>query len=85
MRKTRRLVPPPQKATWADGVRFFYGVLMTGLGITILVRSLLAGIITPPAILIGLAFFAFGIYRVYVGIVRYRLFRGLRDHSMKNS
>ncbi len=85
MRKTRRLVPPPQRATWADGVRFSFGVLMIILGITILVRSILAGIFTPPAILVGLAFLLFGIYRVYVGVVRYRLFRSLKDRPMKNS
>ncbi len=78
MRRGRRLVPPPEKATWADGVRFVFGVLMIGIGIAILFRSISAGIITPPAILMGLAFLAFGVYRVYVGVVRYQLFRRIK-------
>jgi hypothetical protein len=48
---------------------------MIPLGIVILVRSWAAGIVTPPAILMGLAFIGFGVYRVYVGVVRYRMFR----------
>ncbi len=48
---------------------------MFALGITILVRSFAAGIVTPPAILMSLAFVAFGAYRVYVGVVRYWMYR----------
>ncbi len=69
------MVPPPAKATWGDAYRFGLGLLMIPLGITILARSFAAGIFTPPAILLGLAFVAFGIYRVYVGVVRYRMYK----------
>ena len=71
----RQLVPPPAKATWGDAYRFGLGLLMIPLGITILARAFAAGIFTPPAVLLGLAFVAFGIYRVYVGVVRYRMYK----------
>ena len=74
--RRRQLVPPPTRVTWADAYRFGLGLLMIPLGIAILVRTLSAGIITPAALLMGLAFVAFGVYRLYVGIVRYRMYRG---------
>jgi hypothetical protein len=73
------MVPPPQKATWMDFYRIGLGLLMIPLGVTILVRSISAGIVTLPAVLMGLAFIAFGAYRLYVGIVRYRMYRALSD------
>ncbi len=69
------MIPPPTEATWGDVYRFGLGLLMIPLGITILARTFAAGIFTPPAILLGLAFVAFGIYRVYVGVVRYRMYK----------
>ncbi len=69
------MVPPPSRATWADAYRFGLGLLMIPLGIVILARSFAAGILTPPAVILGLAFVAFGIYRVYVGVVRYRMYK----------
>jgi uncharacterized membrane protein AbrB (regulator of aidB expression) len=69
------MVPPPSRVTWGDAYRFGLGLLMIPLGITILVRTFSAGIITLPAVILGLAFVAFGIYRVYVGIVRYQMYK----------
>jgi hypothetical protein len=69
------MVPPPAKATWADAYRMGLGLLMIPLGVTILVRAFSAGIVTPAAVLMGLGFVAFGVYRLYVGIVRYRMYR----------
>ena len=81
----RQLVPPPQRATWADAYRFSLGFVMIVLGIVILARSWAAQVVTPqagtpsgvtpPAVLMSLAFVGFGMYRVYVGVVRYRMFR----------
>jgi hypothetical protein len=73
--RRRQIVPPPDKATWADAYRVGLGLLMIPLGITILVRSISAGIVTPPAMLMGLLFIGFGVYRVYVGAVRYQMYR----------
>ena len=62
-----------------DFYRIGLGLLMIPLGVTILARSFSAGVVTPPAILMGLAFVAFGMYRLYVGIVRYRMYRAFSD------
>ncbi len=77
--RPRRSSPPPQKVTWMDWYRIGLGLLMIPLGVTILARSFSAGVVTPPAILMGLAFIAFGVYRLYVGIVRYRMYRAISE------
>ena len=51
---------------------------MIPLGIIILVRTLSAGIVTLPAILMGGAFIAFGVYRLYVWIARYRMYKNMK-------
>jgi hypothetical protein len=78
---SRQIVPLPAKATWADAYRFGLGILMMPLGITILVRAYSAGSFTPTALLLGLAFIAFGSYRLYVGLVRYRLYRAIHTKN----
>lgn len=85
MSPRRQMVPPPTKATWTDAYRFGLGLLMIPLGLSILVRTYSAGIFTPTALLLGLAFIAFGSYRLYVGIVRYRLYRATRARSDNES
>jgi uncharacterized membrane protein HdeD (DUF308 family) len=82
--KPRKLVPPPETVTWQDGYRFVLGVLSLVLGFAILIRSILAGIITPPSILLGVLFIAFGVYRLYVGVVRYQQYRAIHQKSHKN-
>jgi hypothetical protein len=77
----RRPVPPPERVTWADYFRIGLGVLMIPLGITILVRTLSAGILTPASVLIALAFIGFGLYRLYLGIVRYRIYRATKGRK----
>ena len=79
MMRRRQLAGPPTRATWMDFYRIGLGLLMIPLGITILVRTFVAGVVSPPAILMGLAFIGFGVYRLYVGIVRYRMLRALSD------
>jgi hypothetical protein len=71
-------IPPPEKVTGADLYRIGLALLMIPLGITILVRVFTAGIATPAAVLLGGAFIAFGAYRLYVGIVRYRMYRSAK-------
>ena len=72
------LVPPPTNITWADRYRLVLGLIMIPLGIIILVRTLSAGFVTLPAILIGGAFIAFGAYRLYVWTVRYRMYKNVK-------
>jgi hypothetical protein len=79
--RRRRLVPPPQRATWIDIYRIGLGMLMIPLGITILVRTISSGIVTLVAILMGTAFIAFGVYRLYVGIVRFRMYRAMSNKN----
>jgi hypothetical protein len=67
------LVGPPERATKADFYRLFLGFLMVPLGITILVRSFAAGIYSVAAILMGVVFILFGAYRLYTGIMRYKM------------
>ncbi len=75
------MVRPPTKTTWVDAYRIGLGLLMIPLGIAILGRSLAEGIVTPPAMLMGLLFIGFGGYRLYVGVVRYRMYRAALVHS----
>jgi hypothetical protein len=81
--RSRRLVPPPEKATWADVYRIGLGLLMIPLGIAILVRTISAGIITPASVLMGGAFIAYGTYRLYVGMVRYRMYKNSKSQTPK--
>ena len=76
--RRRSLVPPPTNVTWADRYRLVLGLIMIPLGIIILVRTLSAGIVTLPAILMGGAFIAFGVYRLYVWIARYRMYKNMK-------
>lgn len=77
----RRPVPPPTQATRADAYRFVLGLLMLAVGIAILVRTSAAGVSTQPALLMSIAFIGFGAYRTYTGIVRYRMYRQLKDKA----
>ncbi len=77
----RRQVPPPTQATKADAYRFILGLLMLVVGIAILVRTSAAGVGTQPALLMSIAFIGFGAYRVYTGIVRYRMYREMKDKA----
>ncbi len=77
----RRQVPPPTQATKADAYRFILGLLMLVVGIAILVRTSAAGVSTQPALLMSIAFIGFGAYRVYTGIVRYRMYREMKDKA----
>jgi hypothetical protein len=79
MTRRRQLVGPPTQATWMDFYRIGLGLLMIPLGATILVRAFVTGVVSLPAIIMGVAFIAFGAYRLYVGIVRYRMYRALSD------
>jgi hypothetical protein len=58
---------------------------MIPLGFSILIRTYSAGIFTPPALLLGLAFIAFGSYRLYVGLERYRMYRATRAKNDRDS
>jgi uncharacterized membrane protein HdeD (DUF308 family) len=65
---------PPEQFTAADLFRIGLGLLMIPLGVIILVRTLTIAV-TVPGALIGFAFVAFGVYRLWTAWSRYRLYR----------
>jgi hypothetical protein len=58
----KRSLPPPERFTLRDGVQILLGLVMIPLGAVILGRTWMEGAFVP-AVLIGGAFIAFGIYR----------------------
>lgn len=78
MRRNR--LPPPTQFTRSDKYRFVLGFAAIFLGITILWRTL-AIAISPPAILVGVAFVGFGAYRLWLGFTRLQQFRNQRNRS----
>ena len=74
----RRLpLPAPERFTLADALRIALGFLMIPLGVVILVRTLSIAV-TLTGVVTGLAFVAFGVYRTWMALVRYRLYRQTR-------
>lgn len=78
----RRPIPPPERFTVVDLCRISLGVLMIPLGVIILARTL-AIAVTVPGILVGGAFLAFGLHRVWLAWSRYRLYRQDRKGGAK--
>jgi hypothetical protein len=76
----RRATPPPEFVSVTDIIHVVFAVLMVPLGLAILARTLQVTI-TPLGIGIGLAFSAFGIYRLRTAWFRYRWLRQLRKSS----
>lgn len=70
----RRPLPLPEQFTAADLLRIGLGLLMIPLGIIILVRTL-AIAVTVTGVLVGGAFVAFGLHRLWLAWTRYRLYR----------
>lgn len=73
----RRELPPPEAITATDVAHIIFAAVMVPLGILILVRTLQ---VAPSIIgvLAGLAFVAFGVYRLRTAWQRYRLLRQRR-------
>ena len=72
-----RNLPPPIKFTLGDKYRLALGVATIVLGIVILARTIPVAI-SPPAILVGVAFVGFGVYRLWLGYTR---LKELKDKS----
>ena len=62
-------LPPPTQFTLGDRYRLMLGAAAIVLGVVILWRTVPVAI-SPPAILIGLAFIGFGVYRLWLGYTR---------------
>lgn len=70
----RRSSPAPEQFTAADLLHIGLGVLMIPLGVIILVRTLSIAV-TVTGILVGCAFVAFGVHRLWLAWSRYHLYR----------
>ena len=73
-------LPPPERFTVADTLRIVLGLVMIPLGVAILVRTLSIAM-TVPGILIGCAFVAFGVYRLWLAWNGYRLWQQNRGKA----
>jgi hypothetical protein len=72
-----RPIAAPEQLTAADLLRIGLGLLMIPLGVIILVRTLTIAV-TVPGVLVGGAFVAFGVHRLWLAWTRYRLYRQSR-------
>lgn len=76
----RHPLPAPERFTAADLCRIIMGLLMIPLGVAIIVRTLSIAV-TVQGVLIGGAFVAFGVYRLWLAAGRYRLWRHKRESA----
>ncbi len=72
----------PEHLTVADICRIVLGLVAVPLGAVILYRSATAGALTPPAILLGVAFMGFGCYRTWFAAHQYRAFRAAQGKKL---
>lgn len=70
--RPRRPIPPPEKLTVTDIIHIILAVLMVPLGLIILFRNATT-MRTITGWLVGAAFVSFGVYRLYLAFVRYRM------------
>ncbi len=68
MRRDSRL-PPAAAFTFGDRLRLALGAVTLFLGLGFLWRVLPLGV-TPQALLVGVAFIGFGVYRLWLGYTR---------------
>lgn len=69
-----RNLPPPTKFTIGDAYRLLLGALAIVLGLLILWRTV-AVAISPPAVVVSLAFIGFGVHRLVLGYTRLKQLR----------
>ncbi len=74
----RRALPPPSRFTLRDAAQILLGVIMIPLGLVILYNTFARGAVIP-ALLIGSAFVAFGVYRTTFAWGRVRWY--LREYK----
>ena len=69
-----RKLPPPTKFTIIDKYKLLLGVIALILGVVILWRTSPVAV-SPPALMIGIAFIGFGVYRLWLGYTRLKQLR----------
>lgn len=75
-------LPPPERFTVSDALHIALGLLMIPLGAVILWRTS-AIAVTTSGLAVGLAFIGFGVYRSWLALSRYRLYRRTKRGSEK--
>ena len=75
-----RKLPPPTKFTITDKYKLVLGAIALVLGVVILWRAI-AVAMSLPAIMVGIAFFGFGGYRLWLGYTR---LKQLKDQQGEN-
>ncbi len=76
-------LPPPEKITFKDILQILLGLVAIPLGLVILYNAFSRGIV-GPALLIGSAFVAFGVYRTASAWGRLRWYfeiQGANNHD----
>jgi uncharacterized membrane protein HdeD (DUF308 family) len=69
-----RKLPPPTKFTITDKYKLLLGLIALILGVVILWQTVTIAI-SPPALMIGIAFIGFGVYRLWLGYTRIKQWR----------
>jgi hypothetical protein len=80
--RVKRDLPVPQRLTALDVYRVVLGFIAVPLGFFLLYRTLQAGGLSVPAVLIGVAFVGFGIYRTWFAWQRYQMYRASQDKGV---
>ncbi len=73
----KRKLPPPTALTVRDVIQIIFGLIMIPLGLAIFYNTLVRGA-AAPGLLIGGAFFGFGLYRTLFAWGRLRWYWNLR-------
>jgi hypothetical protein len=78
----RRPLPQPEVLTPADVLRLVLALVMIPLGAAIVIRTMS---IRPTVlgVLAGFCFMGFGVYRLWLGWSRYRVYRREKRESIK--
>ena len=72
-----RREPPPADFTREDAFHIIVGAACIPLGLVILLRTLPV-MVAPPAIVAGLGFIGYGVYRCLTAWRRYKWYRQIR-------
>ena len=75
-----RKLPPPTKFTIIDKYKLFLGVVAVILGVVILWRAIVVAI-SPPAVMVSVAFIGFGVYRLWLGYTRLKQLKANREKT----
>jgi hypothetical protein len=73
MVRRQKLLPPTQ-FTFGDKLRLLTGVMILGLGIGLLWRTMPLGL-PAQAVLVSAAFIGFGVYRLWLGYMRFKQYK----------